>query len=101
MRKWIAGQYFQWDETKNQLNRQKHGIDFGEAAFVFQDNERLEYLDEWHSDDEERYITIGRVDEVLFVVYTERGDDIRLISARIADKEEREMYYGYGSDFYP
>lgn len=40
-----------------------------------------------------RYITIGRVHEILFVVYTERGENIRLISARVATKKERSMYY--------
>ena len=100
MRRKIEGQYFEWDDNKNQMNKRKYGISFDEAAFVFQDDYRLEYPDYWHSDDEERYITIGKVDKVLFVVYTERNEDIRLISARIADKDERKMYYGYGENFY-
>ena len=99
MRKNIDGQYYQWDDNKNLINKRKHGISFDEAAFVFQDANRLEYLDDLHSDNEKRYITIGKVEEILFVVYTERNEDIRLISARIADKNERKMYY-YGADFY-
>ena len=47
-----------------------------------------------HSDDEDRYYTIGKVGEVMFVVYTERGEVLRLISARYATKTEEEMYYG-------
>ena len=47
-----------------------------------------------HSDNEERYIAIGRVGEILFVVYTERGEKIRLISARLADEDEEAIYYG-------
>jgi len=100
MRKFIEGQYYQWNDDKNHINKHKHGISFDEAAFVFQDEYRLEYPDDFHSDTEERYITIGKVDEVLFVVYTERNEDIRLISARIADRKERKMYYGYCENFY-
>lgn len=46
-----------------------------------------------HSTDEDRYIVIGKVKEILFVVYTERKDMIRIISARIAEPEERRLYY--------
>ena len=50
---------FVWDENKNQSNIKKHGIDFETAALVFKDDLRLEYPDPDHSDEEERYITIG------------------------------------------
>ncbi|MFG6393710.1 MAG: BrnT family toxin [Lachnospiraceae bacterium] len=46
-----------------------------------------------HSVDEDRYIAIGRVGDVLFVVFTEKRDSIRLISARLATNAERELYY--------
>ena len=47
-----------------------------------------------HSDDEDRVKVIGMVDEILVVIYTERYDKVRLISARYADKEDKERYYG-------
>ena len=85
---------FIWDKVKSESNKKKHGISFELASKVFYDEERIELYDKEHSMDEDRYITIGKVDEVLFVVYTERNDDIRLISAKLADKNEREAYYG-------
>ena len=88
---------FEWDENKEKINISKHGLDFSTAALVFRDQNRLEWFDELHSDYEDRYITIGEINGiavVLMVVYTERGDAIRLISARKATKQERRMYYG-------
>lgn len=88
---------FEWDENKEKINISKHGLDFSTAALVFRDQNRLEWFDELHSDYEDRYITIGEINGiavVLMVVYTERGDAIRLISARKANKQERRMYYG-------
>ena len=94
MRKDIAGRWFEWDDDKYIVNRHKHGISFENAARIFFDEARIEYPDDLHSDYEERYIAIGKVKNVLFVVYTERGDATRIISARKANKSEREMYYG-------
>ncbi|MBO4373983.1 MAG: BrnT family toxin [Lachnospiraceae bacterium] len=54
----------------------------------------LVYGGKIHSDEEDRYYTIGKVGDVLFVVYTDRGNTIRLISARFATKKEEELYYG-------
>ena len=88
---------FEWDENKEKINISKHGLDFSTAALVFRDQNRLEWFDELHSDYEDRYITIGEINGiavVLMVVYTERGDAIRLISARKANTQERRMYYG-------
>lgn len=88
---------FEWDENKEKINISKHGLDFSTAALVFRDQNRLEWFDELHSDYEDRYITIGEINGiavVLMVVYTERGDAIRLISARKATKQEGRMYYG-------
>ena len=90
------GLQFEWDEEKEQINIAKHGIDFVTASHVFLDPDRLEIFDEKHSTvDEERYITIGLVEDVLTVVYTERISALRIISARIATKKEKESYYGY------
>ena len=84
----------EWDASKNQANIQKHRISFATAALVFADNDRIEYYDAVHSIDEDRYIVIGMVKNVLFVVYTMRGDMVRIISARLATKTERKIYYG-------
>ena len=55
----------------------------------------MERRDEDSSDDEERWQTMGFLDDVLFVVYTERGDATRIISARIAEPFERRIYHGF------
>jgi uncharacterized DUF497 family protein len=89
---------FEWDNEKNQINIKKHGIHFETAARVFADENRLELFDELHSDFEDRYITIGMINNVAYivmVVYTERDNAIRLISARKATNQERRMYYDY------
>lgn len=88
---------FEWDENKEKINMAKHGIDFSTAALVFGDVNRIEMFDAVHSEYENRYITIGEIHGVaivLLVVYTERGEAIRLISARKATKQERRKYYG-------
>ncbi len=85
---------FEWDEEKYNTNIKKHGIRFEVAAKVFFDKNRIEKIDTKHSSsEEERYITIGMVEKVLFVSYTERAYSIRLISARKAEKEEIDEYY--------
>ena len=84
---------FEWDDEKAALNLKKHGIAFQDAVLVFNDEYRIEIFDDAHSTFEERYNTIGRVDEVLFVVYTERRSMTRIISARIATPSERRLYY--------
>jgi uncharacterized DUF497 family protein len=85
---------FECDEEKNAANVQKHGIDFEEAIHVFEDDDRIEIYDAAHSGEEDRYNTIGMVKDVLFVVYTERREVIRIISARPATRRERSIYYG-------
>lgn len=86
----------EWDEAKNELNKTKHHISFEAASYVFADPFRLERYDysENNNREEDSFQTIGKVGEILFVVYTERSDSYRLISARLADKEERRLYYG-------
>ena len=85
---------FEWDDEKEAINIRKHHIDFDTAKKVFNDINRIEIYDVQHSIFEDRYNTIGLVDEVLFVVYTERHENIRLISARLATEKERRIYYG-------
>lgn len=68
-------------------------MSFQTAALVFSDENRIEMYDSEHSLEEDRYNTIGMVEDVLFVVYTERKDRLRIISARLANKKERSMYY--------
>lgn len=90
-----VGEYLvEWDDAKNELNKKKHKVSFEMAAEIFLDENRIEDYDEFHSDDEERRRVIGKVEEVLFVVYTERKEKYRLISARLANKKERDDYYG-------
>ena len=90
----IAEVLVEWDDNKNKINIQKHGISFETAALVFADEERIEYYDEIHSVNEDRYIVLGCVQGVLYVVYTMRGEAARLISARMANAIERRIYYG-------
>ena len=84
---------FVWDAEKAEKNWRKHKVRFKVAAHVFLDENRLDNYDEIHSDDEERIKIIGRVEKVLAVIYTERGERNRIISARYADKDEQEEYY--------
>lgn len=90
---------FEWDDIKNQRNVEKHGIDFETAMLVFNDDNRLEIYDIEHSQEEDRYNTIGLVQDVLFVVYTERKEKVRIISARLATTRERSIYYDQDSYF--
>ncbi len=93
MKKNIHKTIVEWDENKNTINFQKHGISFETAALVFADDDRIEYYDRLHSADEDRYIVIGCVHDVLFVVYTMRNEATRIISARRATPLERKLYY--------
>ena len=93
--KFEIGSYkFIWDEEKNKINKKKHGISFKLAARVFLDKNRIDDLDELHSDFEERIKTVGRINGILAVIYTERGEKNRIISARNATKREEAQYYG-------
>ena len=85
---------FEWDEEKEQENFRIHGVHFETATRVFFDPHRMERHDDDSSDQEERWQTMGFFNNVLFVVYTERGDVTRIISARIAEPFERRIYHG-------
>ena len=93
----VDGLSIEWDARKDSINMKKHGIRFRDAAFVFLDKNRVEFYDIKHSIDEDRYVVIGIVDEILFVVYAERVESIRIISARKATSSERKLYYGKNS----
>lgn len=84
---------FEWDVEKDLKNQKKHGVSFETASYVFDDEYYIEMYDFEQSMEEDRYIAIGMVNKVLFVVFTERKDKIRLISARPANESERSLYY--------
>lgn len=83
---------FDWDENKNTINISKHGIDFNDIPEAF-DNEMLIKKDEREDYGEDRFIGIGKIMSVeIVIVWTIRGDKIRIISARQANKKERKIY---------
>jgi uncharacterized DUF497 family protein len=84
---------FEWDDLKAASNEVKHGVSFEAAVWVFKDLQRLEDTDMRRDYGEERVNIIGHVEGfLLHVTYTRRGDRARLISARMADREERKRY---------
>lgn len=85
---------FDWDPDKAVRNVEKHGIAFEEAATVFDDPLFISFVDDLHSSDEERYITLGKSqrDRLLLVAHAERGTRIRIISARAATRAEERFY---------
>ena len=78
---------FVWDSEKARLNKKKHGVSFETAARVFLDENNLDDFDELHRDFEDRNKIIGMVGNILTVIYTERFDRNRIISARLANKK--------------
>ena len=86
---------FEWDERKNTQNRRKHGVSFEEAQTVFLDEQALLVADPDHSEREERFILLGLSSALRTLVvchcYRRERDVIRLISARRADRQEREL----------
>lgn len=85
---------FEWDKKKAKANLSDHKVSFDEAKTVFADPLYIDFYDPDHSDDEDRYIVIGKSQRhrILIVSYTERDNKIRLISARKATRKEREDY---------
>jgi len=85
---------FEWDPNKDRLNRRKHRVAFADTFAVFEDPLALSRDDEEHG--EERYVTMGMdcFGRVLVVVYTWRDENIRIISARKANKSEVRQYEG-------
>jgi hypothetical protein len=85
---------FEWDPEKARMNQRKHRVSFKEAAKVFRDPIGITAFDPDHSEEEERYITIGcsTAGRLLMVAHTDRGSKIRIISAREVTRVEREAY---------
>ena len=88
---------FEWDPIKNKANKAKHNISFERAETVFDDKNAIYLYDSVHSDDEERFIVIGKDDLLMeiTVCHCYRGDSeevIRIISARKATKKEIKIY---------
>ncbi|RZB38475.1 MAG: uncharacterized protein SRB2_00223 [Desulfobacteraceae bacterium Eth-SRB2] len=85
---------FEWDFKKAKTNIEKHGVSFEEASTAFRDPLSLTIDDPLHSRDEVRLVLIGISynNHLLVIVHTERGDNIRIISARKATKKERKYY---------
>lgn len=89
---------FEWDPTKDRTNREKHGLSFDEVKELFATgSDFLEIYDEEHSDQEDRFIAIGAIRVgVVAVVYTEPQDEVlRIVSARMATKQEILLFRRY------
>jgi uncharacterized DUF497 family protein len=88
--------YFDWDENKNRINLEKHGITFEEASTVFFDDRAILFDDPEHSIDEDRFLLLGMSEtaKVCIVCHCYRESDtvIRIISARQATRKEEERY---------
>lgn len=90
----MAAMEFEWDDAKAEANWHKHGVTFTEAAQAFVDPFAIELIDDRDDYEEERIILIGlQQARILTVVYTERGERTRIISARRATKHEEDYYY--------
>ena len=89
---------FDWSQSKARANLKKHGVSFEEAKSVFYDEYAVQFFDDEHSDDEERFILLGKSikSRILLVCHCEResGNIIRIISARKATTKERRYYEG-------
>jgi len=89
---------FTWTDKKNKQNKKKHGLYLSEVVGVFDDAHLIEWYDKEHSSmGEDRYICLGKLHDtvILFVVFTEKDDDIHLIMARKAEPTEERVYYEY------
>lgn len=90
---------FEWDPEKDKTNRNKHKVAFPEACYVFADKYMLTFFDEEHSENEERWITLGQIStgKILVVSHTYRKirgkESVRIISARKATKREERQYF--------
>lgn len=83
----------EWDSSKRESNLAKHGIDFADIGGIFSDPNLIEARDGRHDYGEDRFRVVGQVEgEILFVAYTWRGTKRRLISARKANRDERQIY---------
>ncbi len=85
---------FEWDSAKAKSNLTKHGVSFEEATTVFGDALSVTIPDPEHSQTEDRFVILGHSHRarLLVVIHTDRGDNIRIISARPASRRERKDY---------
>ena len=89
---------FEWDRNKEKINIRKHGISFEQASYVFSDRFALNKFDDEHSDEEDRWVILGKSlnKTLLLVIHTFRDNNgtefIRIISARKATKIETKVY---------
>ncbi|NJL37182.1 MAG: BrnT family toxin [Leptolyngbyaceae cyanobacterium SM1_4_3] len=85
---------FEWDQSKAASNLKKHGVSFKEAKTVFDNPLAVVFDDEAHSVGEQREIIIGhsRQNRLLLIAFTERSGNVRIISDRLATRQEREDY---------
>ncbi len=90
----LDGTFFEWDAQKAELNVERHGVTFEEAASVFGDERGRVFPDPDHSSDELRFLLVGMSGRkrLLIVVSAERGERVRLISARRVTRRERKVY---------
>lgn len=84
----------EWDDKKAELNLKKHGVEFNEAATVFDDLFNIDFYDPKHSVEEHRFLVVGEsnLQRLSIVSYIERDDKIRIISARELTAQERKNY---------
>ena len=90
----ISGVSFEWSDFKEELNARDHGFSLSMVEEMFKDPLRIDRRDDEHSGLEERRQTLAKVGKVLFAVYTEKGDIIRVFSLRKASPREKRIYYG-------
>jgi hypothetical protein len=85
---------FEWNPSKAELNIEKHGVSFQEAATIFNDPLSITFPDPDHSIGENRYVIIGvsQFGQLLVVAHTDRGEKVRIISARKVTRQERRFY---------
>ena len=90
---------FEWDTEKDKTNKRKHKVSFVEACYIFADKYMLTFFENEHSEDEDRWVTIGQLpnNKVMVVVHTFRKikgkESVRIISARKATKQEERQYF--------
>jgi uncharacterized protein len=85
---------FEWDPVKAEANRRKHGVSFQEAVSVFNDPMAITFVDPDHSDEEQRFVTIGygASGKLLVVYHADRKGVARLIGARVGTRRERKRH---------
>ena len=94
----MQGDGFEWDDDKAAHNLRHHRVSFEQALAACRDPFAVEWLDTSEDYEEERWSLLGLYGrELLYVAYTERGDNLRIISARRAEKHEQNGYYRQNS----